>query len=106
MVARQHAELRRQVAALIGILELQQSLAGADPLDEGLEEQQPAQKQQQQPQQRLAAATPAQSVQQQGTHTRDLVRICLCSWPESWQHQRFLPRLATVPASFSVVIEH
>ena len=77
MVARQHAELRRQVAVLIGILELQQKLAGRDPLDEESEEQQPTQEQQQQQLQRPAALPAAQAYQQQGTQLVDLIGIPL-----------------------------
>ena len=77
MVARQHAELRRQVAALIGILERQQKLAGRDPLDEETQEQQPTQQQQQQLQQRPAAFSAAQPDHQQGTESSDLMQIHL-----------------------------
>lgn len=43
MVLRQHAELARQVRALVGILESQVRLAGKDPL---AEEEEPQQQQQ------------------------------------------------------------
>ena len=70
MVARQHAELRRQVAVLIGILELQRELAGRDPLYEEPEEEQ-------QQQQRPAALPHAQAEQRQGTHAPELIWIHL-----------------------------
>ena len=79
MVARQHIELRRQVAALVGILERQQKLAGRDPLDEEPQEQQQQTQQQQQhhhqQQQHPAAVTAAQPDQRHGTQLPDLMRI-------------------------------
>ena len=78
MVARQHAELRRQVTVLIGILRRQWELSGRDPLGEEPQEQQPTQQHHHQQQQQLPAALPAaQPDQQQGTRLRDLIGIHL-----------------------------
>ena len=91
------------MAALIGILELQQRLAGRDPLDEETQEQQAAQQQQQQQQQqqRPAALPAAQANQQQGTQSPDLSRMHLWHWLESQLQQMPSAKLANLPGPFS-----
>lgn len=70
MVKRQHAELGRQVKALVGILKRQVALTGKNPLSEEQAEQS-----QQQQQQEIMEAPPVSPPEQNPGQTGDLTII-------------------------------